>query len=177
MKLRPFRIRRDLEECRRRGVKQQVVHHALVDERETGERLRHRKDEVDVADREQLLFASADPRVPRGGQTLWAMPVAAAVVREGRVRTLVAAIARAAERGRAALRDRSEHTPMLPRQPRAVGVQDAIAMSAHDVGHLEGWPRHRLCSRRVRRTVSALETGIASSGLATAWRCRCDKCR
>ena len=86
------------------------------------------------------------------------------------MRALVAAIAVAAERGRAALRDRPEHTPMLPRHPRAVGVQDAIAMSAHDVGHLEGWPRHRLWSRRVRRTVSIPETDIASSGFATACR-------
>src|SRR5918996_833245 len=84
----PFRIRRNLEECRRCGLKQEVVHHALVEERETGERLRYREDDVDVADREQLLLA--------------------------------------------------------PRHPRAVGFQDAIAMSAHDVGHLEGWPGHRL---------------------------------
>src|SRR5918996_1024685 len=114
----PFRIRRNLEECRRCGLKQEVVHHALVEERETGERLRYREDDVDVADREQLLLASRHPRVPRRGQTLWAMPIATAVVREGRVRALVAAIAVAAERGRAALRDRPVHTPMLPRHPR-----------------------------------------------------------
>jgi hypothetical protein len=66
---------------------------------------------------------------------------------------------------------------MLPSYPGAVQLQDPIAMLAHDVGHLEGWPRHRLCNRRVRRTVSAAETAIASSGLATACRCRCDTCR
>ncbi len=172
-----LRIARDLEQGLGGGVKQQVVHHALVDERETGERLRHREDDVDVADWQELLLASRHPRVPRRGQTLRAMPIATAVVREGRLRALVTAIAVPTKRGGATLRDRPEDAPMLPGHPGAVHLQEAIAMSAHDVGHLEGWPRHRLRSRRVRRTVSVPETGIASSGLATAWRCRCDKCR
>ena len=172
-----LRIPGDLEQGVGGGLKQPVVHHALVDERETGERLRHREDDVDVADREQLLLASRDPRVPRRGQTLRAMPIAAAVVPEGRLRALVTAIAVPAERRGATLRDRPEDAPMVPADPGAVCLQEAIAMSAHDVGHLEGWPGHRLCSRRVRRTVSVPETGIASSGLATAWRCRCDRCR
>jgi hypothetical protein len=163
-----LRIPGDLEQGVGGRLKQPVVHHALVDERETGERLRHREDEVDVADREQLLLARRDPRVPRRGQTLRAMPIAAAVVREGRLRALVTAIAVPAERGGATLRDRPKDAPMLPADPGAVLFHEAIARSAYDVGHLEGWPRHRLCNRRVRRTVSAAETGIASSGLATA---------
>ena len=172
-----LRIRGDLLQRLRGRLKEEVVHHAFVDERETRERLRHREDDVDVADGQQLLLASRDPRVPRRGQTLRAMPVAAAVVREGRVCALLTAIAVPAERRGAALGDRPEDAPMLPGDPRVVGVQKAIAVLAHDVGHLEGWPGHRLRSRRVRRTVSAAETGIASSGLATACRCRCDKCR
>jgi hypothetical protein len=96
------------------------------------------------------------------------MSIATAVVRDGQLRTLRTAIAVPAERRGAALDDGTEHTSMLSRHPRGVGVQESIAMSAHNVGHLEGWPRHRLCNRRVRRTVSAAETGIASSGLATA---------
>jgi hypothetical protein len=93
------------------------------------------------------------------------------------VRTRVTVIAVPAERRGSTLGDGPEDAPMLPGHPGAVSLHEAIAMSAHDVGHLEGWPRHRLWSRRVRRTVSAPETEIASSGLATAWRCRCDKCR
>jgi hypothetical protein len=76
------------------------------------------------------------------------MPIATAVVREDRVRTLFTAIAVPAERSGAALRDGPEDASMRPRDPGAVPRQDAIAMSAHDVGHLEGWPRHRLCNRR-----------------------------
>ena len=57
-----LRIARDLAQGFGGRLKQQVVHHALVDERETGERLRKREDDVDVADREQLLLASGHPR-------------------------------------------------------------------------------------------------------------------
>ena len=132
---------------------------------------------MDVADRQQLLLASGHPGVPRCHQTLRAMSITAAVVGEGRLRALVTAIAVPAERRGAALRDRPQDAPMLPADPGAMLFHEAIAMSADDVGHLEGWPRHRWRSRRVRRTVSDAETGIASSGLATACRCRCDKCR
>ena len=170
-------IRGDLLQRLRSGPKQEVVHHALVGEGETRERLRHGEDEVDVSDRQELLLARHHPRVPRGGQTLGAMPIAAAVVREGRVGALLTAIAMPAERGGAALGDRPEHAPMLPGHPHRVGIQEAIAMLAHDVGHLKGWPRHRLCFKRVKRAVSGPASVRASSGLATACRCFCERWR
>jgi hypothetical protein len=172
-----LRIPRDLQQGFSGRLKQEVVHHALVDEGEAGERLRHGEDEVDVASRQQLLLARRHPGVPRRRQTLWAMPIAAAVVRDGHLRALLTAITVPAERRGAALRDGPEDASMDARHPGPVLLQDAIAMSAHEVGHLEGWPGHRLCNRRVRRTVSVPDTGMASSGFATACRCRCDKCR
>ena len=172
-----LRIARDLAHGLGGGVKEQVVHHALVDERETRERLRHREDEVDVADREQLLLARRHPRVPRRGQTLRAMSIATAVVREGRLRALVTAIAVPTERRGAALRDGPEDAPMLPGHPGAVRLQKTIAVLAHDVGHLERWPRHRWCFSRVRRAVSGPEIVSASSGFATACRCFCERWR
>ena len=173
----PFRIRADLEQRLRGRPKQQVVDDALVGEGETREWRWHREDDVDVAHGQELRLPRGHPGVPRRRQTPGTMPVPATVVREGRLRTLLTAIAVAAERGGAALRDRAEHMPMLRAHPRAMGVDEPIAMSAHNVGHLEGWPRHRLWSRRVRRTVSAPERGIASSGLATACRCFCERWR
>ena len=73
--------------------------------------------------------------------------------------------------------DRAQHAQMLPGQPGAVRLDEALAVCANDVGHLKGWPGHRFCSRRDRRAVSGAETGIASNGLATACKCRRDKCR
>ena len=88
-----------------------------------------------------------------------------------------AAIEMPAQGGRPTPFDRPQHTEVLDGQPGAMGLDEACAVSTDDVSHLEGWPGHRLRSRRVRRTVSVPATGIASSGLATAWRWRCDKCR
>jgi hypothetical protein len=167
----------DLEQRGGGGAKQQVVHDALVAQCEPGQRLRHREDDVDVPDRQELLLPRRHPRVSGGGEALWAMAVPTAVVREGRLRALLAAIAVAAERRGAALRDGLEHAPMLPGHPGAVRFQEAIAVLAHDVGHLERWPCHRRCFNRVRRAVSGPEIGSASSGFATACRCFCERWR
>src|SRR5438093_581727 len=110
-------------------------------------------------------------RNKRRCEALWAMSIATAVVREGRLRALLTAITMPTKCRRAALSDSPEHVPMLPAHPGAVRLQEAIAVLAHDVGHLEGWPRHRLCFNRVRRAVSGAERVSASRGLATACRC------
>jgi hypothetical protein len=105
------------------------------------------------------------------------MAIATAVVREGRVRTLVAAITVPAQCRRSTLGNDPEDSSMLSGHPGVVRLQKPIAVLAHDIGHLEGWPRHRLCSRRDLYAVSGLAIAIASNGFATPCRCRCDKCR
>ena len=105
------------------------------------------------------------------------MPIPTAVVREARLRALIAAIAMPAQRRGAALDQRPEDAPMLVREPRPMRLQKLIAVSAHDVGHLEGWPAHGRRFRRDRGAVSGADTGSASSGLATACRCRCERWR
>ena len=172
-----FRVGGDLEQRRRGGAEEEVVHDALVDEREARQQLRHREDDVHVADRQEFLLARRHPGVAGGGEALGTMPIPTAVVREGRLRALVTAIAMPAERRRAALDEGPEHAPMLARHPGAVRLQETIAVSAHDVGHLEGWPRHRLCFRRVRARCRAPRSCSASSGFATACRCLCERWR
>ena len=99
------------------------------------------------------------------------MAIPTAVVPEGRLRTLVTAIAVSTECRRSTLGDRAEDALMLAGHPGAVRLQKTVAVLAHDVGHLKGWPCHRRCFSRVRRAVSGAERVSASSGLATAWRC------
>ena len=113
-----FRVGRDLQQRRRGGPKQEVVHDALVGQRETRQRLRHREDEVDVADGQEFLLPRRHPGVAGGREALGAMPIPTAVVREGRLRTLIAAIAVPAECRRSALGDGPEDAPMLARSPR-----------------------------------------------------------
>ena len=170
-------IRGDVSEGVRRGLQQEVVHHTFIGERQTCEGLRHREDDVDVPDGQEFLFASRHPGVPRRGQTLRAMPIAAAVVGEGRVCALLTAIAVSTECRRSALGDGEEDAPVLGGHSGAVRLQKPIAVLAHDVGHLERWRRHRRCFSRVRRAVSGAERGSASKGLATACRCFWERCR
>ncbi len=92
-----FRIRRDLEQGRGGGVKQQVVDDAFIGQRKPCERFRHREDDVDVADGQELVLPRGHPGVAGGCEALRAMPIATAVVRERRLRALLAAIAMPAE--------------------------------------------------------------------------------
>ena len=50
----------------------------------------------------------------------------------------------ATERRRAAVLDGKEDAEMQPRQPRTVLVDEAVAVRADDIGHLERWPCHFL---------------------------------
>ena len=50
----------------------------------------------------------------------------------------------AAERRRAATLDGAQHPQMQPGQPGPVLLDEAVAVLPNDVGHLEGWPVHRL---------------------------------
>ena len=77
----------------------------------------------------------------------------------------------AAEGCRTANRDGVKDAQMEPRQPGSVLCDEAVAVLSDDVGHLERWSVHRFCSFRERLLLLGLETGIASSGLATAVRC------
>src|SRR5262245_54748882 len=138
-----------------------------------------RKDENDVmvADREKFVLPGGEPLIARVRQALGAVPISARVEGDDAMSAGGTAIEMPAQRGGPTALDRPQHTEVLRGQPGAMGLDEVCAVSTDDVSHLEGSPGHRLWSRRVRRTVSVPETGIASSGLATAWRCRCDKCR
>jgi len=173
----PLGVGGDLKERRRRRAEEEVVDDTLVHERQPREDLRHREDDMHVADRQEFLLARRHPLVAGGGEALGTMPIPAAVVREARLRARITAIAMPAQRRRAALDERPEHAPLVAGEPGPMHLQKPIAVSAHDVSHLVGWPAHGFRFRRDRGAVSGAETGSASSGLATACRCRCDRCR
>jgi hypothetical protein len=73
--------------------------------------------------------------------------------------------------------DSPEHLPVGPVNPAAVVLDEAIALRANDIGHLEEGPGHFFLSLRERLTSSRLETSKASSGLGTACRCLWERCR
>jgi hypothetical protein len=98
------------------------------------------------------------------------MAVSTRVVRDGLLAAARALIQMAAERGRAATLDGSQHAKMLPRQSESVFLDKAFACCSNDVGHLEGWRVHLLCSLRERLTCFASENSALSMGVPAALR-------
>jgi hypothetical protein len=85
------------------------------------------------------------------------------------------AIQMSAERCGAAVLDGKENAEMQPRQPGPVPVDEAVAVRANDVCHLERWPVHFLCSLLDRFTWSGLESSMLSSGVPAALMWRWDR--
>ena len=89
--------------------------------------------------------------------------------------TPATAIQMSAEHCRAAVPDGKENAEMQPRQPGAVPVDEAVAVRADDVCHLERWPGHFLCSLRDRFTWLGLDSSMLSSGVPAALMWRSDR--
>ena len=132
-------IRRDLQQRGGARPEEQVVHDALVLERQPRELVWQREDDVVIADWQEFVLTCCEPLVARVRQTLRAVTIPARVVRDGAMIAARTAIEMAAQRRGAAARQGAEHAPVLPREPGPVRLDEAIAVFADDVGHLEGW--------------------------------------
>ena len=83
----------------------------------------------------------------------------------------------ASERRRAATDDGVHHLAVLRGELRSVPLDEAAAACAEDVGHLKGGPAHPFTRLLECFTSLDIETVSDSNGLATACRCRRDRCR
>ena len=172
-----FRIGGNLQQRGGAGAEQEVVDDFLVLQSQPRQLVGDGEDDMHVVDRQQFLAARGEPLVASVGLALRTMPGAAGVERDGLMAALATAIQMAAERCRAAVLDGEEHAEMQPRQPGPVLLDEAVAMRADDIGHLERWPVHLLCSLRDRFTWSRLDSSALSSGVPAARRWRSERCR
>jgi hypothetical protein len=60
---------------------------------------------------------------------------------------------------------------VLPVDPLAAVINERLSSTANNIGHLHERPAHELC------LCPPCENVRASSGLAVALRCRCERCR
>ena len=88
---------------------------------------------------------------------------------------LAAAIQMTAQGSRAAVLDGEKHAEMEPGQPCPALLDETVAMRADDIGHLERWSFHLLCSLRDRFTWSRLDSCALSSGVPAARRWRSER--
>src|SRR2546422_7401252 len=127
--------------------------------------MRKGEDHMHVAHRQQFLTAFGKPLVPSVGVALGAVPRAEGVEGGSLIAASATAIQVATEHRRAAVLDGEQHAELQPRQPGPVLFDEAVAMRADDIGHLEKWPFHFLCSFRERRIESGFGMSMVSSGL------------
>jgi hypothetical protein len=172
-----FGVGGHLEKSLRTGAEQEVINDLLVLQRQLAELVRQGEDNMDVGDRQEFVLASGDPLVASSALALGAVPVAAAIKGDGAIATARTLIAMAAECRGTATCNSAEHFAVSPVNPATVFLDEAIALSTNDIGHLEEWPGHFFLSLGVRLTSSRLETWRASRGLGTACNCLFERCR
>jgi len=98
---------------------------------------------MDVARGEKFLATRFEPTLAGVGLTLRAVPVAAAVVRDGRaVPTGDAFIEMPAQGSGATARDGSQHFDVLPGDPPATAFDEGASRGANQIGHLKRRPVH-----------------------------------
>src|SRR4029077_16406357 len=105
---------------------------------------RQRVDDVKIRHRQELRFSVGEPSARRRALTLWAMPVAARVVRDlgMAARRVLAARDMAAERRRATALDRTHDLQLLEAHMGAVGLSPRRAVIAEDVRDLQSKSNH-----------------------------------
>src|SRR5664279_5479133 len=147
-----LRIGGNLQQGCGAGAEQEVVDDLLILQGQPRQLVWNGEDDVKVVDRQQFLAAPGEPLVARVGLALWAVPGAAGVEGGGFVAALQAAVEMTAERCSAAVLDGEQHAEMQPGQPGPAFLHETVAMSTDDIGHLERWLFHLLCSLRDRFT-------------------------
>ena len=97
---------------------------------------------MEVARGKKFSLARGDPPFPSSRLAPWAMPIAAAVIRDGAMSTAGAAIDMAAECGGATPCNGQQDFNVSPADPVAAAPEESNACAADQVGQLEEWPTH-----------------------------------
>jgi hypothetical protein len=131
-----FWIGRDRDHRLGRCLEQDIVDDSLVLIRDVRDRAGQRVDDVEVWRREQLGFPLFQPLPRRRALALRAMPVAAAVVRDDRVRAALAARNMPAERDCAAALDRTHDLHLVEADVAGIGAPPRRPVVAEDIRDL-----------------------------------------
>src|SRR6266436_9412627 len=143
-----FGIASDFEEGCGTGLQQQMVQNFLVLQGERRQLMGQGEDNMNVTRRQKFLATCLEPPVASVGLTLRAVPIAAAVVGDGRTVPAVGAlIEMPAQGGGATARDGSQHFEVLPSDPPAASFDECVSSSVNQIRHLEWRPVHLFALR------------------------------
>jgi hypothetical protein len=119
------------------SLEQEIVDHRLVVPGEIADRGRQREHHVEVGQGQQLGLAICEPVPRRRALAFGAVPVAAGVVGDADVATLLAALDMPAEGCRAAGLDGAHHLELAEADVAGMGGAPGSPMSAEDIRHLD----------------------------------------
>jgi hypothetical protein len=129
-----------------RSLEQDVVDDGLVLIGDVGDGRRQREHHMIVWHRQQIGLARGKPVLCRGALALRTVPIAATVVRDLGVRTLLAARDMAAESCCAAVLDCRHHLQLLEADMAGIGSAPCRSTVAEDIRDLQGRARHKRLS-------------------------------
>src|SRR5713101_831623 len=173
-----FAIDGDLEQGLSTGGEQQVVEQTRVLQRQHIDFVGHSEHDMEVAGGQEFAFAGRQPALARLRLALGAVPVSARVVGDSLMTAARAGITMTSQRSGATAQNGTKGFALLKVKARSIAIQEAIALRAKDVGHLEGGPSHFSFFRlKLRLMFSVLDRARLSSGLVTACKWRCDRCK
>ena len=146
-----LRVGSDGDQRLGRRLEQQVVDDGLVLPGDGGDRRRQAEHDVEVGNRQQLGFPIGQPFLGGNSLALRAVAVAAGVVSDPHMRTILAALDMAAEsRGTAALDGRHD-LQLIEAHLSGVGITPGRTVAAEDIRQLDRWTRHGRAA--IRRAV------------------------
>src|SRR5437867_4384491 len=173
-----FRIGCDFQQGLRAGGEQQIVKQTRVFQGQHIEFVGDGEYDMEIAGSQEFAFPCCQPALACLCLTLGAVTISARVVRDRPIAAAQASIAMSAEGSGATALNGTKGFELLKAEARSIPIQEAIAVRAKNVGHLEGGPSHCWFFRlKLRLTFSVPESARLSSGLVTDCKCRCDRCR
>ncbi len=151
---------------------------ARILQRQPADLLRQRKYNVEIWDRQQFGLPFGQPLCARHGLTLWAMPVAARVIRDDAMPARIALLHilhMAAEGSRAAVANRFESLSLLGTENVSPLREELFFVSAEDIGHFGPMLAHRfggMSCGRIRSSEPSISSGLLVERMALSERCR-----
>jgi hypothetical protein len=97
---------------------------------------------MEVTHRQEFLLAGSKPPLPRGCLTLGAVSISAGVVRDGLVTAPRTLVTMSTQGSGATTHEGEKNFQVDPVNPAAVVFDEATALGANDIGHLQRWPVH-----------------------------------
>ena len=135
-----FGIRRNRQQRFRCRAEKNRIDFARILQSQPADLFRQRKYHVEVWNGQQLRLPVSQPVGAGHGLTLWAMPVAARVVRDGKVPARIALLHRfhvTAESGRTAIANGFESFPLTRTEYVSPFGKKVFFVRAEDIGHFE----------------------------------------